>query len=425
MNESTRFIQVHSLTSYCGVLLNRDDVGFAKRLSFGGKPRIRISSQCLKRHWRTFTGEHALIELEIPLSVRSRYTFEELIYKPLISDGLSVDLAHFITQAMMDLVLGKSEKAKKNEEGNGNGGAAITTLQTSQVTVLGRPEVSFILENARVIAKLPEIKPIIEALGDLPADEEEQKKALEKIQKDVKTIVSDNFSKTEKQNLQALQHASGLDTALFGRMVTSDVLSRADAAIHVAHSITTSAEEAEIDFFSVVDDLKPEGGSGHINQTELTSGIFYGYVVVDVPLLVSNLTACHPDDWLKADHSLAEQLLYNLVHMIATVTPGAKLGSTSPYAISHMVMVEMGRSQPRSLANSFLQPVSSNPHLLENSYKALVDHVTELDAMYGQPTFRNLKAIGQGAELLQTIRPFNEPALDSLQELANWINTRD
>ena len=33
------FIQIHTLTSYPGALLNRDDVGFAKRLPFGGATR--------------------------------------------------------------------------------------------------------------------------------------------------------------------------------------------------------------------------------------------------------------------------------------------------------------------------------------------------------------------------------------------------
>ncbi len=47
-----RFLQVHTLHSYAAALLNRDDSGLAKRIRFGGVSRTRISSQCLKRHWR-------------------------------------------------------------------------------------------------------------------------------------------------------------------------------------------------------------------------------------------------------------------------------------------------------------------------------------------------------------------------------------
>ena len=46
------FVQIHMLTSYPAVLLNRDDVGLAKRIPFGGSVRTRVSSQCLKKHWR-------------------------------------------------------------------------------------------------------------------------------------------------------------------------------------------------------------------------------------------------------------------------------------------------------------------------------------------------------------------------------------
>ena len=48
----SRFLQIHTLHSYTAALLNRDDSGLAKRLTFGGVSRTRISSQCLKRHWR-------------------------------------------------------------------------------------------------------------------------------------------------------------------------------------------------------------------------------------------------------------------------------------------------------------------------------------------------------------------------------------
>ena len=91
------FIQIHTLTSYPGSLLNRDDVGFAKRLPFGGAVRTRISSQCLKRHWRTFTGEHSLSSLHagadpVALSIRSRHTFEQFVLAPLLEEKVPEEL---------------------------------------------------------------------------------------------------------------------------------------------------------------------------------------------------------------------------------------------------------------------------------------------------------------------------------------------
>ncbi len=109
-----RFIQIHTLTSYPASLLNRDDAGFAKRIPFGGFTRTRISSQCLKRHWRTYSGDGALTELPAEMSVRSRRTFDQLVARELKS--ALPESKHPVAEAavakLMDLVLGKSAGEK-------------------------------------------------------------------------------------------------------------------------------------------------------------------------------------------------------------------------------------------------------------------------------------------------------------------------
>jgi len=49
----SRFVQLHLLTSYPPANLNRDDLGRPKTAMMGGEPRLRVSSQSLKRAWRT------------------------------------------------------------------------------------------------------------------------------------------------------------------------------------------------------------------------------------------------------------------------------------------------------------------------------------------------------------------------------------
>lgn len=49
----TTFIQLHLLTAYPAANLNRDDTGAPKTVVLGGAKRLRISSQSLKRAWRT------------------------------------------------------------------------------------------------------------------------------------------------------------------------------------------------------------------------------------------------------------------------------------------------------------------------------------------------------------------------------------
>lgn len=49
----TTFIQLHLLTAYPAANLNRDDTGAPKTVVLGGATRLRVSSQSLKRAWRT------------------------------------------------------------------------------------------------------------------------------------------------------------------------------------------------------------------------------------------------------------------------------------------------------------------------------------------------------------------------------------
>lgn len=49
----TTFIQLHILTAYAPANLNRDDTGRPKTAIMGGVERLRVSSQSLKRAWRT------------------------------------------------------------------------------------------------------------------------------------------------------------------------------------------------------------------------------------------------------------------------------------------------------------------------------------------------------------------------------------
>lgn len=204
-------------------------------------------------------------------------------------------------------------------------------------------------------------------------------------------------------------------------MVTSDLLAQGDAAVHVAHAFTVHAEATESDYFSAVDqileDRGGEAGSGHINAAELTTGLFYGYVAVDLPLLVSNLTGCKRADWKEADRSLAAAVVDRLVKLMATVSPGAKRGATAPYASALLVLAEAGDAQPRTFANAFLKPVNPRPDLLLNAYGALGAHAADLDGMYGARFDRCLSALGPKEHLAGTL---GLEKTVPLAELANW-----
>lgn len=361
-----RFLQIHTLTHYPASLLNRDDAGFAKRMPLGGAVRTRISSQCLKRHWRVFDGDHSLSRIAAPESVRSRVAFERFIVEPLVAEGVTVELARAAAGKIIGKVFGGEAKQERQERAGAKKGRqnteAVTSgteAKTAQVTVLGRPELEYLCQLAREAAR--------EADGDASR---------------VGKVLEERMNEKElKKNIQALRPGSleaGLGAALFGRMVTGDILARTDAAIHVAHAMTVHAQQTESDYFTAIDDLvREEGdlGGGHINASELTSGLFYGYVVVDLRGLIANL---------GDDRPLAGDVVESLIHIVSKVSPGAKLGSTAPYAYSHLVLVEAGAAQPRTLQNAFIEPVRTAGSVLTNTYDALAAHLAALDEMYGR-----------------------------------------
>lgn len=416
----SKFLQIHTLTSYPGTLLNRDDAGFAKRLPFGGATRTRISSQCLKYHWRNFNGEHALYEIEVPKSYRSRETFQRRVAKPLIDEGYPKPLVRAATLALIERLLsdkktGKNELKKQLLPSDDDNPWEL--LETSQITVFGEPEMRYFRD---LISKKLDL-----LLENHPSLRENLEQIEEEVLNEAIETVSD-FSKGDlKTNLKALKTASGLDAAMFGRMVTSDVLARGDAAIHVAHAFTTHEEESESDYFSAVDELRrdePEEsgelGAGHINSTEIASGLFYQYVVIDIPLLISNLEGISRNEWQDADKTLAKETIRRMIHLIATVSPGAKLGSTAPYSYAQCLLVESGNVQPRTLANAFEQAVSKNGKgVLANSYEALGKYISDMDRMYEMQVGRKLAAVGP-AELIR--EPLNLDENVSVRQVAEW-----
>ena len=361
---SPRFLQIHTLHSYPAALLNRDDSGLAKRMPFGGAVRTRISSQCLKRHWRVAQDEFSLHSIAGSTSaLRSRNIVERKVIAPLKESG-----------SFSDEVL----KAVEDAFNVGVYGRSGTSETGRQPLLLGLPEVEHLHERAAAICA--------EHSGDAKAAG------------DAATALF-NGSRGEGRNFRALLDGAhlpaGLEGALFGRMVTSDPGANIEAAIHVAHAFTVHGEESESDYFSVVDDLQrddEDAGAAHIGDMELTAGLFYGYVVVDVPGLVSNLEGCQTDGWQGADRTLAANVVEHLLHLIATVTPGAKLGSTAPYACADLMLVEAGSRQPRSLANAFRNPAKAQ---VAAAAERLSGYLDKLDKCYGSKEIRRMASVDE------------------------------
>ena len=362
---TARFLQIHSLHGYPAVLLNRDDSGLAKRIVYGGKMRTRISSQCLKRHWRVADTVDSLTRIDgVPSATRSREIVTLKVIEPLKEAGFPEEVVKILETAFQKAVYGDKGDQKSNR----------------QPLLLGAPEISFLAGEARRIAEMP----------------------LQEAKKETKA-----WLKSSKKNMKAMRDSQalpgGLVAALFGRMVTADVEANIDAALHVAHAFTVHAEESESDYFTVVDDLRrmeDDPGADHIGETELTCGLFYGYVVVDRNMLLENLCG---------DADMAGEVCRRLIHLIATVSPGAKLGSTAPYSYASWMLAEAGDCQPRSLGEAFRVPCEASTEAAE---EVVAGHLVNLDATYETGEVRRVMSLNGNS------MPTAE--LESLPRLADW-----
>ena len=220
-----KLIELHILQSYPVSCLNRDDVGAPKTANFGGVPRARISSQCLKRAVRlAAAGESPAFR-----GIRSRI-LKEPFKAGLIGAGLSE--ADAVKKAD-EICAAFSKEDGKNKD---------------QVTTA-------------VYLSPGEIQQIAQAV----AAGEEVKKAIKKAQR-----------------------LDAADIALFGRMVANDATLNVEGAAMFSHALSTHKASNDIDFFSAVDDRKTsaeDAGAGMIGTLEFTSATYYRYVAVNLDLL--------------------------------------------------------------------------------------------------------------------------------------------
>lgn len=323
----SRFVQLHLLTSYPPANLNRDDLGRPKTAMMGGEPRLRVSSQSLKRAWRT--SDVFAESLKGHIGTRTKemgiQVFNQLREKGIAKKD-AMDWAKAIASQF-----GKLKAANKDKETQG--------LEIEQLA-------HFSPEEQQAIAQL------IETLSERKTKPEDSELAL-----------------LRKQHTAA-------DIALFGRMLASSPAFNTEAAAQVAHAISVHSVVVEDDFFTAVDDLnngEDDAGAAHLGETEFAAGLFYLYLCIDKDLLVKNLSG---------DEALANKALAALIESAATVAPSGKQNSFASRARASYLLCETGKQQPRSLSVAYLEPMRGRD-MLTSAIKQLETTVENMDKVYG------------------------------------------
>lgn len=336
-----RFIQLHALTSYPPSNLNRDDLGRPKSAIVGGSQRLRVSSQALKRAWRTSSTFKTALDGNLGLRTKEMgVRVHEELTKAGVKDKDAREWARAIAGCF-----GKLKAEKKAAKGGDESDAVKNKddLHIEQLAHFGPEEIAAI--DALTVTLCAEKRAPL-------ADE------LELLRK---------------------PHAA-VDIALFGRMLAASPAFNIDAAAQVAHAITVHNAAVEDDYFTAVDDLNrgdEDRGAGHIGETGFGAGIYYLYVCIDLDLLDRNLAG---------DIALRNRALAALVQTITQVSPSGKQNSFASRAHASCLLAERGDQQPRSLHLAYLRPEprrDPDEDMASAAIRALRDKRQSLEQMYG------------------------------------------
>ncbi len=365
------FVELHLLQNFAPSNLNRDDTGSPKDCEFGGYRRARISSQCLKRAIRTAFRMHDMIPAEF-LAIRTKRLADRLV-ELLTAEGRRAD-----------------EAARLVEVALGGMGLKVDQGKTQYLLFLGESELL-------AIAKLcNQHWDALTAVAETPPQSGSQASA-----KQAKKNAKEAVPAEVRQALErVLDGSRAADLALFGRMLADLPDKNVDAAAQVAHAISTNKVTMEFDFYTAVDDIKPEetAGADMLGTVEFNSACFYRYANVDLAQLRKNL---------GGDDELARQTLKAFLQASITAVPTGKQNSMAAQNPPSLVFAVVRNAGLWSLANAFVRPVTANGHgdLVENSIRALDEYWRRLVAMYGDQGITRKLVATLHPECLSALKP--------------------
>lgn len=332
--------EFHMLKNYPPTNLNRDDAGSPKSCFFGGVQRARISSQCLKRSWR----QSVLFSESVGrLGIRTR-KLPDLVSTELRRRGVDKE---YVEAAAL----------KVTGYGNRTGTESKDGI-TAQIMFFSREDILAVADRVE------------QAIAEAGTLKNFQKMSAKDWQKTMGNVVTRPIT---------------LDMALFGRMVTSDAFANVEAAMQVAHAISTHGVSQESDFYTAVDDLvsgdnEADAGAGMMGDTDFNASCYYMYAALDMDQLKENLK--HSPEAL----SVAGEVVRCLLETMAFSNPSGKQNSFAGHALPDLIYVEQKvKKIPVNYANAFVSPArpSGNRDLVEESAQKLATEIEGVSGDFG------------------------------------------
>lgn len=324
------FIEYHVIENLPPSNINRDETGAPKTAYYGGCNRQRVSSQAWKRATREAFG--GLIA-DAQRATRTKRVVKLLADRIQAFSDLERDEA--VTRATKVLGLAgikvKQPRVKKGEE------APAESYEAEALVFVSNQQ--------------------LQALAELASG-------------------SDTVEK--KAAKAAVDTRNGIEVALFGRMVASSPDLNVDAAVQVAHAISTHQVDPQGDFYTAVDDEKrgpdDDAGAGMMGTIEFASATLYRYAAISLDQLQENL----------GDAEVTAEAVAAFTQAFLTSMPSGKQNSMAADTLPSAVLIMLRDTRPVSLVGAFERPIRrSEDGFLAPSVKAMVGQVDALHEAFG------------------------------------------
>jgi CRISPR system Cascade subunit CasC len=362
-----KLLEVHLLQSFGPELLNRDDTGSHKECIFGGQRRARVSSQSWKKAVRDYVKALELLPVA-KRATRSKRLHEAL--KQRLADGhFDAETADYLAEAALVYVGAfHVETPLSNDEANPY---SQRELKSEYLVFLGNDSLSAVVE---LLAAQPDVaKAAADAVHDYRLNlrkKDKYKGALDdKGKENLRKAVEKALGKDMSKELEkAFDGSKAVDLALFGRMLADLPGKNIDGAAQVAHAVSTHTAFREYDYYTAVDDLKPDdtAGADMIGTVEFNAACYYRYAVIDLVKLHKTL---------GEDRELVQAGLEVFLRAFMEAVPSGKQNSFAAHnPPSFGALRVQDNAQPRNLMNAFEKPVRKS----DEGY--VLPSIRELDA---------------------------------------------
>ncbi|WP_300680475.1 type I-E CRISPR-associated protein Cas7/Cse4/CasC [Nocardioides sp.] len=381
----TTFLDLHILQTVPSSNLNRDDTGSPKTATFGGVKRARVSSQAWKRATRRDFGSYLDSS---DRGVRTRRIMADLVGRIRdLDSSLDTETALGLAKDVMAAAAGiKFEKPKRGK----------STDEASTEIDLDLSSYLVFISNQQ-LARLAEL-----ALTGRDG-----------------TTIDKAAAK------DALKDGNGIDVALFGRMIADAPAYNVDAAVQVAHAISTHAVETEYDYFTAVDDAKTDeedAGAGMIGVIEFNSSTLYRYATINVDQLEENLGDV--DTTVRAVEAFVQSFIESM--------PSGKQNTFANGTLPDAVVLQVRDRAPINLAGAFESPVlrQQGEAISTTSARELAKRSHDIEASFGKTPAasylvsgnaaiaKELDGLGEPVSLADLVTAAGERAREALQESA-------